>query len=60
MRLPESSGCYVVNCLNNAEQCGVGANGHVRSTEVVVNRADNANNVQVGTLVGIFRTNPVC
>jgi len=58
--LPESGGRNVVDSINDAEQGGIGANSHVRSTEVVVNRTNDAHNVQVGTLVGILRRYLAC
>lgn len=43
---PLSSGHDSIHHLDDAVQCRVGADGHVGATEVVVDGADHADNVQ--------------
>lgn len=43
-----------INYLNDAMQGRVSADGHVSSTEVIVDRAHHANNVEVGGTLGLI------
>lgn len=49
---PLSRGHDGVHHLDDPVQCRVGADGHVRAAEVVVDGADHANNVELGVAVG--------
>jgi len=51
---PRSSGGNVVDSFHDAMKSRVGTNCHVSSTEVVINRANQANNVQVRTIRCLF------
>lgn len=55
---PLCSGHDRINDVHDAMQCRVGPDGHVRSTEVVVDGADQAHDVQVLVLFGQSVCNP--
>ena len=57
---PEGSGRYVVDGLDDTEQGRVGADRHVGSAEVVVDRADNTDDVEEGALFAVLRRNCPC
>jgi hypothetical protein len=48
------SGDDGVNRLDDSVQRRVGADGHVRAAEIVVNGADHASNVQMTVLFTLF------
>ena len=58
--IPEGGRCYVVDCFDNAKQRRVGSNRHVRATEIVVDGADDADDVQIAALIGVLRRNFFC
>lgn len=51
--IPLCCGGDGVHYLYNAMQSRVGANGHVGATEVVVNRAHHANDIEMGGTLGL-------
>lgn len=49
-----------VHGLDDAVEGGVSANGHVGATEVIVDGAHHANNVQVGVKLALLLRNLAC
>lgn len=45
-----------IDCLDDPMQCRIGADGHVRSAEVIVNGPDHAGNVQHAVFLPLLRS----
>lgn len=54
LQVPLCCGCDGIHNLYDAMQGRVRPNGHVSATEVVVNGAHHANNVEVGGRLGLI------